>query len=267
MAEFLTLLRAELRGPVVYLAWVVLSLTIAIAGPFGSYVALSLPERLLFWSLCVGLGLLVGVSVRIVVNTWLGVRGFRRGAVVVALICAVLMAWPMRFLAQVMFPVSQSVFSASILDVFLFIFAVSLTVGAVRRTLEVVPLSQLMEPISGNEVTVDMMATLPRIVQRLEPEVQGRLIAMTVRDHYVDVFTTAGRGSVLIRFADAITEAGDEIGDQIHRSHWVAWWAVKGVEREGGKIWLRLCPEMRLPVSKTYRNKLVERGLEAPIVA
>lgn len=64
-----------------------------------------------------------------------------------------------------------------------------------------------------------------------------------------------------MRFADAILEAEGEAGAQIHRSHWVAWWAVKGVERDGGRLFLRMCPELRLPVSKTHVGKLEEGGL------
>lgn len=262
MSLFWAVFKAELRNPVPYLAWVGLSVMIAIAGPFGSYVVLSLPERLMFWSICIGGALLVGVAVRIAVHTWLGVTDMRRAAVLIAVICAAVMAWPFKLLGQAMFPVSQTVFSASVLDIALFIFAVSLSIGAFRRSLLAVPAAQLLDPIPGDPTDPAMVTTLPRIVQRLEPQVRGRLIAMTVRDHYVDVFTTSGRGSVLIRFADAVAEAEGEPGDQIHRSHWVAWWAVKAVERDSGKVWLRMCPEMRLPVSKTHRDKLVERGLE-----
>ena len=104
-------------------------------------------------------------------------------------------------------------------------------------------------------------AALPRIVRRLDAALQGRLVAMTVRDHYVDVYTVKGRGSVLLRFADAMAEAEGEAGGQIHRSHWVAWWAVTGVDKAEGKVWVTLAQDMRLPVSKSHRAKLEERGL------
>ncbi|WP_151720492.1 LytTR family DNA-binding domain-containing protein [Gemmobacter serpentinus] len=261
MAEFLAVLRADLRNPVPYLSWVTLSVATSIAGPFGSYVMLSFSERLLFWTIFVGIGMVVGVTVRAVVHSVFGLTDFRRGAVLIAAICGVTMSWPMHAFGVSMFPVGHPVFVASLLDVALFIFAISLTIGAFRHSLEPAPQAALPVP-QQPEVVVAIPADCPgwpRIVTRLDPEVQGRLVALMVRDHYVDVVTTAGRGSVLIRLADAIAEAAGEPGDQIHRSHWVAWWAVKGIEREAGKTWVRLCPELRLPVSKTHLGKLEDR--------
>ena len=43
-------------------------------------------------------------------------------------------------------------------------------------------------------------------------------------------------------------------------SHWVAWAAIDGVEREGGKL-VVVTGDEKLPVSRSYRQALVERGL------
>ena len=258
MSEFLSVLRAELRNPVPYLLVGTLGLLLAIAGPFGSYLDLRFGERLLFWGLCMALGMGVGITWRAFVHTVLGMRDFRRASVLIAALCTLTLTWPLRELAQAMFP-ARHVFSASLGDTALLVFSVSLLVGAIRHQVTGGLLASL-GPYDGPVETV-AQAALPRIVQRLEPELQGRLVAMTVRDHYVDVYTVKGRGSVLLRFADAMAEAEGEAGGQIHRSHWVAWWSVKGAEREGGKLYLRMCPELRLPVSRTYRDSVEARGL------
>ena len=100
----------------------------------------------------------------------------------------------------------------------------------------------------------------PRLVQRLDPGLRGPILSISVRDHYVDVMTGHGTASLLMRFGDAIAEAG-VAGAQVHRSHWVAWDAIDTVEREGAKLFLRLKPGMRVPVSKNHRDKLELRGL------
>lgn len=95
----------------------------------------------------------------------------------------------------------------------------------------------------------------------MEPELRGALVSMTVRDHYVDVVTSAGLSSLLLRFSDAMDETEGVPGAQVHRSHWVAWSAVTGTEREPGKLFLLLSDGSRIPVSRAHRAKLEERGL------
>lgn len=73
--------------------------------------------------------------------------------------------------------------------------------------------------------------------------------------------TSAGPSSLLMRFSDAIEETLGVPGAQVHRSHWVAWDAVTGVEREPGKLFLILTDGSRIPVSRAHRDKLEERGL------
>ena len=263
MFVFFDFLRADLSRAVPYVAWACTSLVLAVAGPFGSYAVLSFPERLAFWGGATALGMLVGMSARAFVRGTLGMTDMRAVTVLVALICAALLSWPLWELAQVLYP-DKTGFSASLGDTALLVFSVSLTIGAFRGVVDL-SAAQSLHPLPEAEARA---APLPRIVQRLEPEMQGRLIAMTVRDHYVDIYTDKGRASLLMRFADAMEETGPEPGDQIHRSHWVAWWAVKGVERSPGKLWVRMCPELRLPVSRTYRERLVLRGLlETPTEA
>lgn len=255
MAGFLTVLRADLKSPAPLIAWVVLSLIIGISGPFGSYVALQPGPRLLYWFIFVGVGILVGMVIRAVVHGLWGLRDFQRGAFLVALLATVVLTPPLYFLADAVFDHARAS-TPSMADMATFIFAVSLSLGAFRHSV-----ADAVPHFAEVALAVPAEPELPLIVQRLDPALQGRLVALTVRDHYVDVYTTAGQGAVLIRLGDAIREAAPEDGDQIHRSHWVAWWAVTGVEREGGKHYVRLCPAQRLPVSKTHLAKLEERGL------
>ena len=72
MSEFLSVLRAELRNPVPYLLVGTLGLLLAIAGPFGSYLELRFVQRLLFWGLCMALGMGVGILWRVFMQTVLG---------------------------------------------------------------------------------------------------------------------------------------------------------------------------------------------------
>ena len=104
-------------------------------------------------------------------------------------------------------------------------------------------------------------SVLPPIVERLAPRLRGRLISLTVNDHYVEVRTDQGTGLVLMRLADAIRETTGVAGLQIHRSHWVALDAVQGAVRRDGKLLLKMPGGALLPVSRSSAEAVRKAGL------
>ena len=101
----------------------------------------------------------------------------------------------------------------------------------------------------------------PPLLARLPLEKRGRLISLSVSDHYVDVVTTRGRSMVLIRLKDAIGETAPEPGIRIHRSHWVALAAVERVERRDGRLAIVTGAGEVLPVSRSYQADVRAAGL------
>ena len=75
----------------------------------------------------------------------------------------------------------------------------------------------------------------PKILKRLKPGLEARLLRMAMQDHYVEVFTSNGSQLVLMRFADALEEVEGEPGWRVHRSHWVAEAAMRNIRRADGK--------------------------------
>lgn len=90
------------------------------------------------------------------------------------------------------------------------------------------------------------------ILERLPREKRGRLVSLSVEDHYVEVVTDRGRALVLMRLGDAIRETGGVDGVQIHRSHWVAREAVVRGLRRDGKPMVELADGRVLPVSRSF---------------
>ncbi len=99
-----------------------------------------------------------------------------------------------------------------------------------------------------------------RLMLRLPPEKRGELLYMSMQDHYVEIVTARGRELVLLRLADAMTEAGSTTGIQVHRSHWVAFSAISSIKRDGGKSSVVMTDGTELPVSRTYTKALREAG-------
>jgi len=101
----------------------------------------------------------------------------------------------------------------------------------------------------------------PRLLQRIDAALHAPLVSISVRNHYVEVRTAVGQASLLMRLSDAIAETEGVDGAQVHRSHWVAWDQVLGVDRRGGNLMLRMAHGEAIPVSRNHREKLEERGL------
>ncbi len=101
----------------------------------------------------------------------------------------------------------------------------------------------------------------PRLCSRLPSGFQGQIYRLTVRDHSVDVVTSEGTFTIRSRFTDAIAEMEPVSGHCTHRSHWIVDAAITGIERQNGKIFLRLCNDDLVPVSRKYKPMLEEDGL------
>ncbi|SHE87595.1 transcriptional regulator, LytTR family [Ruegeria intermedia] len=100
-----------------------------------------------------------------------------------------------------------------------------------------------------------------RLVRRLPEGFSGDILRLSARGHHVDVVTTQGVFTVRLRLSDAVVEMDPVVGHCAHRSHWVAEAAVEGVEKAGGKLFLRLCNGDLVPVSRKYKPDLEAAGL------
>jgi hypothetical protein len=96
-----------------------------------------------------------------------------------------------------------------------------------------------------------------RFLNRLPEEVGRDLVYIRGMGHYLDVVTTSGSGTLLMRFADAILELGDT-GLRAHRSYWVAHRHITRLARRDGHTVIRLTNGDEVPVSRTYRAAVSE---------
>lgn len=249
--------RADFLSPMPFVIWAILSVLIGFAGPFGTYLSFGFPVRLVFWSLLVAFAIFVGTFVRAFVHAVLGLRSFYFGSPLIAIILAA--ALPPILLAILnRAPLPLLVQMPGQFELGVFVFLCSLGGSAYRHAASKAPSTM---PAEG----LDQPDPEPRLLSRLPAERRGRILSISVRDHYVDLRTTVGQDRVLLRLSDAIAETDGVAGAQVHRSHWVAWEAVAGAERRDGKLILRLTDDSRIPVSKTYRafveDSLSERGI------
>ncbi len=110
--------------------------------------------------------------------------------------------------------------------------------------------------------TSDTLENKPAmILERLPEEKHGALISLSVQDHYVDIVTENGSEMVLMRLSDAIREASNVPGLQIHRSHWASLDQIAKVERKQNSARIIMTNGDELPVSRGYMPALREAGL------
>lgn len=258
MRAFLDEMRASLRLPVTQAAWIFLTVLMALTGPFGSYQEIPLAQRLMFWLVVTALAIVLAVAVRVVVYSRLGLGGLWPAGAVTAGTVAAILTGPLYLLMRGnagLYPLRPPAPD----ELALFIFCLTLGFCAIRHAID------QRDGLPAVASFADMPQTgtpqgVPRLVGRLAPELRGTVWRVSGRDHYVDILTDKGTGSVLMRFSDAMAELDGIDGEQVHRSHWVAAHAVAGAMREGGRVFVRLVCGERVPVSRTYLPQVEQRG-------
>lgn len=238
-------------------SWALLVIMGAIAGmigPFGTYEAVPLVPRLIYWlAVIIGTGatgtLVAGLAER-KLRTWLS-------PVVAAVLGGALAGPPITTVVAI---INLLAFGPDTTPIGLFTLLVYCTLIAAAVTL----LSALlgMRPkTAGVVVEARMVLGEPALLERLPRPQRGRLLHIAVSDHYVDVSTDKGATLVLMRLSDAIRETAPEPGLQVHRSHWIALAAVRRGFRQGGKPVLELENGTVVPVSRTFMDAVKAAGL------
>lgn len=283
MTGFLEELRRELRSKLPVVLWVILSAAMGVMGPFGSYLMFSFPRRMLFWAPVLAVCMAVAVLLRALVFGGLGLRGRLTAPLVLAGLIALVVSPPVYWLVHALFGATDDAALPGLDEIALLTASVSLGISALRRSVEAglpaaaelaedapaeaAALTDLpLDPLPADGVPAEMPPE-SRLMRRIAPELQGDLWSISVRDHYVDVLTSAGTASLLMRFGDAVAEAEPVAGLQVHRSHWVALAAVEGAVREGTRLFLTVQGGQRLPVSKAHRAKVEDWLAAAPAAA
>ncbi|MBD3788626.1 MAG: LytTR family transcriptional regulator [Sphingomonadales bacterium] len=241
--------------------WLVLSGFGVVGGPFGTFVAMGLAERVVFWPLLVAIAILVGAALRVITQDYLGLRRYRSEAPMIALLSTLILTPPLGMVTRHL--VRAEAEAPGWLSMAAYVFLASMATSTLRHAFA----QQQTRPAPTTAAPATPQAEAaagPRLLARLDPERRGRVIRLQMSDHYVEVITTAGRTSLLMRFADAIGELEGLDGLQVHRSHWVTRAAIRGAQRSRGRITLLLRDGSLVPVSRTYQRAVEAMDLLAP---
>lgn len=259
MQEFWSDWKHEVIARRALILWALLALILGLIGPFGAFQRMPMLARLGFWGGMMAVAVPLAFAFRVWLMARLSHRSYALRSVAVALAFS-LAYTPLAGLALDELARRDLGTPVPLLLVFCATAVGSLAVCAARV---VWGLDQPRERAVAAALpgAPPGQRAEPRLLQRLPPTLRGELVSITVRDHYVDVRTSAGSSSLLMRLADAVAETEGADGAQVHRSHWVAWPAVLGAERQAGKLCLRLRDGTRIPVSRRHHGLLAARGI------
>lgn len=230
----------------------------AIAGPFGTLDSDGFWFRLIYWLLVVLVAMFFGRFFTLLAKKHIGLHRpnlvdlatmVGMGAVFTPIL-ALMNAW-------LLGPRMVDRFSpATLLG---FVLAVSAAVCIVRRVVTAREIRA--KNATGASGKMAAPNALPRLARRLPDDLDGPILRLMVRDHFVEVVTQRETHKIRMRFADAIEEMDMVPGYCTHRSHWVAREAIDSVEREDQRIHLRLKNGDTVPVSRTFRDPLLDAGI------
>ena len=216
-------------------------------GPFGTF-NLPLGERLVYWflALAAGWASMIGALTLVLrhpdLDEWPGVA---RAALAVV-ISVVPIAWAVQAIEGWLRPERATI---SMLH---FSFNIVVVCGLIAAVMYV----RVNQRIGRMPQTDSSPAPF---LDRLPVELGKELISLSMQDHYVEVTTTKGKTLILMSLVDAMEETGNFGGVRIHRSHWIATEAFRGLVRRNNRLFAKLKDGRELPVSRTYAATV--RGL------
>lgn len=258
--------------------WAVASVVIAVIGPFGSYLEMNLAERLLYWTFVIGLATVLAPAIR---RICIVVLGRNRNVVLYDLLGTPMLvavyAPPLFFVNEVVTGGQQPL---TLLSTSAIVAGATLVIIVLRELFHLhtpgsvpafvpgdsdqsgaLPAIGVLEPAGGPEE-----AALPEtsdddvdLLNRLPETLRGNLLVISGANHRVEVRTSRGVATILMRFSDAVREVGRTPGLQVHRSHWVADDAVLALRREGGKMLVILRCGNKIPVARSQSQAAQDR--------
>ncbi len=240
--------RGIARAPRAWVGLAVIAALVGLIGPFGTFDAFALPQRLAYWAANVAATFFAATLTITLADAWLSQRIASRPLTLV--LAALLAAIPVTVIVVTIVKTTGA--NPRALDIaVLYLYCAFITLGVA-----------LLSILVGTPKPAAMFdPATPPLLGRLPVEKRGRLIRLSAQDHYTEVVTEAGRELVLMRLADAIAEAAPTEGLRIHRSHWVASSAVTGSHRRAGRVFVNLEDGGEAPVSRSQINAARAAGL------
>ncbi len=248
---------AKIATPFAAIAWLGTTILISFAGPFGTFEAKPIGLRFIYWGGLIATAIVLAVTIRETFTHFFPDASQRSEDISTASGLALVFG-PMVFLINRALTGEIAPSGVGLLACMMVVLLVSLTVSTIRYAIS--------GPETQNATTPTAPASSPRdrLLQRLAVPDGVRIRHVASDNHHVIVRTSDDQSyRVLLRLRDAIREIDHEAGFCIHRSHWVAIFAIDGLAQDNGRDMVRLTCGKHVPVGPKYRENLEMSGILA----
>lgn len=236
-------------------------------GPFDTYQSLTFPILVLYWSVLILSSFFVASMIQELVRPLMRRASSWQRIVAYSIAMGLLFA-PLCYLWTwlIVPPLDGTLmaFHWFVINVTLISFAVFALQLILLKKLK---LTAFETSENGSVPSSAELTARPPLYRRIDAADPGPILRIEAMNHYVTVVTPQAEYQLRLRFADAVEQMDGADGVVTHRSHWVARDAVVGVQRENGRLFLRLKDRTLVPVSRKYRATLDEAGLTGDISA
>jgi len=223
-------------------------------GPFGTHEMMPLLQRVLYWMISIPV---IALFARLAIRTVVGHDRARTWPLPLRVAAgASLAGFPATFIVLLLhglFVGSMRFDAWGLVEVYL---TVSIVIGLVAYPRVLLSAAKRLTDAPPEEP----LAVVSPFLRRIPPRLGSELLWLSAEDHYIRVTTSLGSDLILCRLSDAIAELGGEVGQRVHRSHWVARRALGSIERKDGKTVLVLTTGETVPVSQSYVPSLKAAG-------
>lgn len=235
----------EVVSTSLWAAWALVSIVVALAGPFGTFDSQPFLWRLTYWSGLIAAAIVISIFCRFVVRNLFQTRAEWQEHLAVAFLLSVTFG-PLVILLNRIVGGAEAYQAMGLFAAIGCIFAISLSVILLRRAI-----------VDPNSEAAPATRKSDRLLGRISAEDGTRIMRISSDNHHTRITTDDGvEHRVLMRLGDAVKEADVEPGMCVHRSHWVAEFAVVSLKRADGRDMVELIDGTILPVGPKYRSNL-----------
>ena len=242
--KFAAGLRSDVFQPAPLIVWAIVTVILAVTGPFDTYNAMNIWGRGLYWFTVVSVSHILAVCVRVSVSMVLTGQPRLRRDLVGAFIFSMVFT-PFLYYYSILIAGSRELLSLSAFRMWGVVLIVALCITLLRN----------LNMISSAATEIPR----PRLLDRIDGDHDAdSVVRLTVNDHYVEVRLTSGvTHRLLMRFTDAVAEMAGTEGFCVHRSHWVARAHIGEVIHKKGRFFVCTSDGAQVPVGPKYRVNLV----------
>lgn len=236
----------EVVTPILLYVWVLTTVVVAIAGPFGTFEAMPIGLRFAYWSVVIAASMILAVFFRVLWRVIIKNNpAWLEDSLVIG--CLAIVFGPFVEVLNVrLWPHIQDLVSWEFVS--LVTFMIGMGTVALRHVVQ-------------RGAKQDTPAR-DRLLDRTNAGEGIRLARIYSDNHHIRVITSDGtEHRLLMRLRDAVSEIDVEPGICVHRSHWVAMARIAKMTQANGRDVVELTCGSHIPVGPKYRPNLVEMGV------